>query len=106
VFVRPQTPSVAPHVPLSQSAFLWHTAALVEQVPAVEPVPAPQELLSQSVFLWHAVAFVEQLPAVDPVPEPHVPEVPHCESAWHAAPPLHVPPVVVPHVPSPQSAFL
>jgi hypothetical protein len=47
-------PVPAPHDPLSQSAFVWQMAALVEQVPAVEPVPAPHDPLSQSVLAWQA----------------------------------------------------
>lgn len=53
---EPEPTAPVPHEALSQSAFLWQLALLVEHLPAVEPlVPLPHELLSQSAFLWQAV---------------------------------------------------
>jgi hypothetical protein len=47
----PVKPVPTPHEPLSQVAFVWQTAELVLQVPAVAPVPAPHEPLSQFAFV-------------------------------------------------------
>lgn len=41
--------------PVQRLPAIWQLWALVEHVPAVEPVPVPQELLSQSEPLWQTV---------------------------------------------------
>jgi len=46
----------------------------------VEQVPPVHEPLSQAALLWQLAALVEQVPAVAPVPLPQVPEVPQFAS--------------------------
>jgi hypothetical protein len=73
------------HAPPSHCELAWQV------LPPVPHVPDPQELLSQSVFCVHAWPLVEQVPAVAPVPLPHVPPIPHAVFEWQAVPALHVP---------------